>query len=294
MTGAGGLIGSHAAATWSPESELVAIAREGGRPAPSQVAKSLTMDLSRPLDGKALPGKLDAVVHCAQSSRFREFPGGAADMEAINIRSALDLADYAVGAGARSFVYLSTGGVYRASESPLAECDAVKPESFYAATKAAAEQLLAHYSDLLNVVVLRPFFVFGPGQEAMLVPNLITKVDQGEEIVVAGKNGMRTNPTFVDDAVEMVRSALDLDASATINLAGDETLSLREMAEEIGRVLGKPAKIASDPPTTSKPIDLVPDLDTCRRELRPPPSRPFAEGIAETCLAMGLSVAREQ
>ncbi len=213
-------------------------------------------------------------------------------MEAVNIRAALELADYAVGAGAKSFVYLSTGGVYRPSDGQLRETTQVAPQSFYAATKAAAEILLSYYSELLNVIILRPFFVYGPGQTGMLIPTLISKVAAGQEVLVSGPDGMRSNPTYVDDAVDMIELSLQLESSATLNIAGTESLSIREIVREIGHALGKPVKVASRP--TEGPVDLVPDLTLYRSKLGSYPATSFSDGIARTCEAMGLSVARER
>lgn len=292
VTGAGGFLGSRAVSTWGLDSDLTAVVRDRSADAVPAGVKALATDLAGPVDHRELPEQVDAVVYFAQSRRYREFPGGATDMEAVNVGAALSLADYAISAGAKNFVYLSTGGVYRPSDRALKETQELDPSSFYAASKAAAEALLEHYSDLLNVVILRPFFVYGPGQSGMLMPTLIDKVTRGREIVVDDENGMRSNPTYVDDAVEMVRRALELPLSTTLNVAGDQTLSIREMAEIIGRVVGREASVVSQP--CDRPIDLIPDLTACHRELGNGAGTDFLRGITLTCEAMGLSVVPER
>src|SRR5206468_7571481 len=48
-------------------------------------------DLRHPLEGAGLPSSIDAVVHLAQSRRYREFPAGAEDVFALNVRATFEL-----------------------------------------------------------------------------------------------------------------------------------------------------------------------------------------------------------
>ncbi|MES1170561.1 MAG: NAD-dependent epimerase/dehydratase family protein, partial [Leifsonia sp.] len=44
-------------------------------------------DLAAPLDRAALPGQVDAIFHLAQAREFRDFPGSAPTVFAINLAS---------------------------------------------------------------------------------------------------------------------------------------------------------------------------------------------------------------
>ena len=186
VTGASGLVGSHARAALGAEGHHVVAVGRGG---------DVECDLAREVPAVESVGELDTVVHLAQSARYKEFPEGVEDVVAVNVAATAGLLDLARRAGARRFVLASTGGVYAPSAGPLHESDPVSAAGFYPVSKRAAELLARAYDDLLEVVVLRPFFVYGPGQRAgMLVRAMAERVRGGEEIVLQGERGMVFNP----------------------------------------------------------------------------------------------------
>lgn len=269
ITGAGGLLGSH----------LVPLLRESGKLFTPDRA---TLDLSRPLDVAALPATIDVVVHLAQSRRFRDFPDGAGDMFQVNTASTVALADYARRAGASHFVYASTGGVYAPSDAPIGEeATLAEPMGFYPASKRAAELLLAPFEAHFSVAVLRYFFIYGPGQSRdMLVPRLIDSVGQGRQIALDGEDGLRINPVHVSDAAQATFAATRLDRSATINVAGPQQLSLRQIGAAIGAALGREPQFAVA--DQSKANALI--ADTARMAvLLGAPTRAFTDEVAELC-----------
>ncbi len=235
---------------------------------PGMVAPQL--DLSRPPTG--LPERVDAVIHLAQSSRYREFPEGTDDVVAVNVAATAALADYAWRAGARTFVLASTGGVYGFGDRPAHEDDPVAPIGFYQASKYAAEVLLAPYADHFTTVVLRPFFVYGAGQREMLVASLAQRVLAGEAITGPGP---RMNPIHVVDAARAIEAALNLTKSTVINVAGDEVANVADLARGLARAAGVEARIEdADPP----PGDLVADT-TRMREMLVVPQVPLEAGL---------------
>src|SRR5712691_5873081 len=73
VTGAGGFIGRHLVRALGERYRVVALVRN--RADAPENAEAIVFDLSQPL-GDALPPRIDAVVHLAQSRRYREFPEG--------------------------------------------------------------------------------------------------------------------------------------------------------------------------------------------------------------------------
>lgn len=241
VTGAGGFIGSRLVAELGRRHEVVALAR-GSRP-PADGVEWIGLDLAQPLERKRLPSHVDAIVHLAQSRRYRDFPAGAADVFAVNIGATFSLLEYARTAGVRSFVYTSSGGVYGFSYERFVESDPVSPLNFYLGSKYSSELLIGNYEAFFHTVVLRPFFVYGPGQRGMLVPNLVERVLADERVSIEGNPGLRINPIHVDDAVRVFEPALMLDRSGLFNLAGDEVVTMTELVELIGKVAGRTPQI---------------------------------------------------
>lgn len=243
LTGATGFIGRHLLTSLAGAHDVVAIARAAPPDELAGLATWIRHDLARPLDRGALPAQVDTIVHLAQSPRYRDFPDGAADVFALNVAAPAELLDYARGAGAQRFVLCSTGGVYRPSDEHVREGHPVSPLNFYLASKYAAEVLLVPYREVLQTVVLRPFFVYGPGQRGMLVASLAGRVLRGEQVAVDGDPGLRINPIHVRDAARAIAAAVELDRSDVVNVAGDEAVTITELVERLAQVAATEAVI---------------------------------------------------
>jgi UDP-glucose 4-epimerase len=276
VTGAGGFLGRQVVAELGPRHELVALARRPPPPELQDLARWVIADL-RTLDVSTLPDRVDAVVHLAQSSRYREFPAGAEDMFAVNVASTFTLLEYARAASAGAFALASTGGVYGRSPAPVRETDRPRPTSFYFRSKLAAEALLEGYAEQFRTLTFRFFFLYGPGQERMLIPTLAAKVAAGDEIVVEGDPGLRINPIHVADAARVFEPALASEATGTFNVAGDQEVNVTELVGLLGRALDRSPRVRHSGEHADG--DLVADTTRMREELAVRPQVRLAEGL---------------
>ena len=276
VTGAGGFVGRVLVPHLAQRCAVVAVVRPGGA-APS-AADVVELDLSVPLRRERLPARIDAVIHLAQSPRYREFPEGAADMLAVNVDSTVALAEYARSAGARSFVFASSGGIYGTGPRPFRESDPPAPPNFYLASRTAAEALVLPYGAFFATIALRFFFVYGPGQRGMLVASLAERITSGSPVTVQGDPGLRLNPIFVDDAVRVIDAALELEAPAVLNVAGEEVVSLTELARLLGEAAGRTPVIEHTPAAAG--ADVVADVTRLRRVLAVAPRTSLRDGLA--------------
>lgn len=273
VTGAAGFVGRHTLDRLGDEHELYPVVRT----APDDSHDWIVQDLSEPLDRLRLPGRIDAVIHLAQSPRYREFPEGAEDVYAVNVHSTFELLEYARTAGAQSFLLASSGGVYGYSYEMLVESSPTFPLNFYITSKYAAESLVANYRPFFQTTVLRFFFVYGPGQERMLVPTLIDKVRKGDQISIAGRPGQRINPIHVSDAVEVFPAALELTGSDVFNVAGEEIVSIRDLVGVIEGATGETAHVRHIDPQHEG--DLIGDNARMKEVLGVQPRTSLLEGI---------------
>lgn len=144
----------------------------------------------------------------------------------------------------------------------------------------------------MTVVILRFFFVYGPGQRPdMLIPRLTRLVAEGRPIRLNGADGLLTNPVHVADAASAVHRALDLDRSHRINIGGPDVLSLRQIVESIGARLGCAPLYSVNP--DAEPRDLIADISKMRQLLAAPNIR-FSEGIEDVIRGLGLTESHAQ
>lgn len=288
IVGASGLLGRCLAGLLREGHEVFALDRDAGtfhgREHPR--ARFIQADLSV-FDPSGLPPGVDAVYYLAQSRRFREFPAGAMDMFEINVHAPLRIAEWAADSGVARFHYASTGGVYENREGPIPESATVnvrREMGFYAGSKVSAELLLANYASRFeSFCIIRPFFVYGPGQdEGMLIPRLIRSVSDGREIVLHGEEGMRINPIYVQDAARACGRMLDLTGDHLFNVAGTEVVSIKALALRIGEACGREPAFRHE--GEGRP-GLIGDISRMQEMLHRP-EIDLREGIRATCEGM--------
>lgn len=258
VTGATGFLGSKLVHKLADKHEVVALTRTGQWEAPDRM-QSIACDLCKSIDLSKLPDKIDSVVHLAQSRRYREFPDGADDMFAVNILGTYNLLEYARKAGAKNFVLASTGSVYTPSPKNQDENSIVTPQDFYGVSKLAAENLLQAYRPFMRASALRLFYLYGSGQTDKLVANLINRVKSGQALAVPGEaDGVSLTPTYIDDAVSVFVPAIEQSWDGILNVAGPETVTIRQLGQAIADALEGTASFEMK--GGPEPVSVLPDL----------------------------------
>jgi UDP-glucose 4-epimerase len=282
VIGANGFVGRHLVRHLAAHGVRVfATARPGATP---QAIANIDWVFADLATGKMSnwPKTYDAIVYLAQSARWREFPGGADDVFRVNVAGVHRAAEHARSVGAKRFIHMSSGTIYMQTKEPAHEDDAIAinaTRSYYAASKLAAEMLLGPYSSEFSVIQLRLFMPYGVGQnEKMLLPSIVSKVRDGIAIDLHEPDGLKCNPIAVGDVVEAIRRCLMLEGSHTLNLAGPEVLSLRQVAEAIGSAVGRAPMFNTKPEPAPM---IVGDTTRLRQVLQWEPPTRFADGVRE-------------
>lgn len=248
LTGSSGHLGSRTLDLLRGRHEVHAVVRK--RPAvPADRVIYHEIDLSAPWSVEALPARVDGIVHLAQSRNYREFPHKALEIFHVNVATTAVLLDYGLRAGASHFVLASTGGLYRPGNETIRECTPIDPPrgelSYYFRSKLSAELLADTYGQRMNVSILRPFFIYGPGQASdKLIARLMSSVRDGKPIQIAGEGGLQINPVHVDDVADLLCSLIEAEGFRVLNVAGPQEVSLRHIANEIGRLTEHPPVFA--------------------------------------------------
>jgi len=238
------------------------------------------------------PGRHDAACLLAQSAAYRQGLEGVTDIVAVNLLGLARSLALARRAGVRRVVYFSSGSVYRPSFEPLREDDAVAGDGLYPMSKRMGEELAARFRDVFELCVVRPFIVYGPGQEDRMIPDLVSRVAAGRAVTVAPRragerepSGLITTPCHVDDAARITVALLEADVPDVLNLAGHERVSVRDVARVAGERLGREPVLETL--ATPRTGDFVADA-TRLEKLLAPRFLSFAEGLAEVIEAAGL------
>lgn len=246
ITGASGFAGGWLCrACLQAGDEVLGISRTGTAPAGASTA---AVDLR---DGEAVATSLRAfaaevVYHVAAlSSVGRSWSEPARTLES-NVGGAIALLDaIRLHAPDARIVWVSSSEVYgTVATMPIAETVACRPESPYAVSKLAAEQLAAVYAQAhgLRVVIARPFSHSGPGQRPIfLLSNIAWQAVQARRAheaslrVVTGNGAVRRDVTDVRDVVRAYRQLAASELSGVVNVCTGVTRSTAEQVAELDR-----------------------------------------------------------
>lgn len=182
----------------------------------------------------------EIVVHLAQSKHYRDFENNSNDIFRVNIQSTSELLNWAKLNNIKKFIYTSSANVYDNSNIISYENSSTNYNSFYDLTKILSESIISFYSKYFQILILRLNTVYGPGQKDTIIPKIINKVKNKEEIVLARGKGIFLNPIYIDDLIHIIYnlSLYEFDNQKEVfNVSSDETISLHEIALIISKFL---------------------------------------------------------
>ncbi|MTV15193.1 MULTISPECIES: NAD(P)-dependent oxidoreductase [Bradyrhizobium] len=278
LTGATGFVGS----TLGPR--LVAAGHElfcVCRPeSPVAFGDKVIWDGRAKIDFPKLFGKVDVVIHLAQSRNYRHFPADAGDMFAVNVAMTMFLLEWAAKSKVKQFCLVSSGAVYEPFVGSLKEDKSLAPAGFLGASKLASEIIARPFASVFALNILRLFFPYGPGQHGRLIPELIRRVRDGTAVHLTDNGeGVRLTPTLVDDVVEVILASVTHGWTETLNVATPEMLTIRQIANMIGRQLGVEPKFEL---VKTPSASIVPDLGRLASRFQLDRFTRFEDGLRKT------------
>lgn len=223
-----------------------------------------------------------------------------ADFLGDNLAIEMNVIDGAHRAGVERLVFLGSSCIYpKFAEQPIREdallTGALEPTNeWYAIAKIAGIKLCQAYRRQYGrrYISIMPCNLYGPNdnfdlETAHVLPALIRKFHEAKqaarsEVVVWGSGTPRREFLHVDDLADAIAFLLDrYDADAPLNCGAGFDVSIRELAEKIGSIVGFEGRLVFDP---AKP-DGTPRklMDSSRiATLGWKPRIGLDEGIAET------------
>jgi nucleoside-diphosphate-sugar epimerase len=141
----------------------------------------------------------------------------------------------------KRLIYFSTGTVVSGYDTPMNEDMTPSPPNVYSVTKHLAEKEIKNYSEFFDSIVIRPFFVYGPNtRHNRLVYNLITNISKKNTINLNKNAKPKINPIYIDDVIQIIQLLVENKNNISfdcINIAGNEVVSIKELAEKISKIL---------------------------------------------------------
>lgn len=185
------------------------------------------------------------------------------------------------------YLHVSTDEVYGSiMEGKATELSILKPNSPYAASKAAGDLLVRSYRKTFGIpaMIVRSSNNFGPYQfPEKVIPLFITNLLENKKVPLYGKGDNRRDWIYVEDNCEAIEIVFERGENGEIyNIGGGHELSNRELTLKILSHFGKGEEWI-EPVTDRLGHDFRYALDFSKvRKLGFQPRHTFDEGLAKT------------
>ncbi|MBI3778646.1 MAG: NAD-dependent epimerase/dehydratase family protein, partial [Gammaproteobacteria bacterium] len=199
------------------------------------------------------------------AARAHLLKDGASDPEneyrITNVLGTERLARRAAASGVRRLVYLSSIGVHgrHSGAGVFIERDPPAPYDAYTLSKWEAEKALHAVSaeSGLEVVILRPPLVYGPGNPGNFL-RLLELVSSGWPLPLRDFNNRRSL-LFVDNLVDaIIRCASHPGAAGQTYLVRDgDDISTSELVRRLAELMGRPARLFAFPPALLRGMAMM-------------------------------------
>lgn len=170
----------------------------------------------------------------------------------INVEGTLNLARQAEAAGAKRFIFISSikvNGEGTVEGVPYHADDVPAPVDPYGISKMEAEQGLRALAarSSLEVVIIRPVLVYGPGVKANFLA-MMRWLDKGVPLPF-GAIDNRRSLVALGNLVDLIITCMDHPAAAnqTFLVSDGEDLSTTGLLRKMAEALGKPARLLPVP-----------------------------------------------
>ena len=188
-------------------------------------------------------------------------------------------------------IITSTSEIYGSAQySPMDENHPISPQSPYAASKVAADQLALSYfkSFDLPIKVARPFNVFGPRQSSRaIIPSIINQLIIGNKLKI-GNLSVSRDFTYVDDTIDGFYKIMKSKKifGEIINIGSKNSIKIKEIIKMISVILDRKTKIIVDSkrirPNKSEVTKLVCNNKKIKLQLNWKSKTSFNEGLKKT------------
>jgi len=310
VTGASGFVGQALVAhlVGLDSNEVVAMMRASpaNRLAGARYVAAGDMTAGR-LGAATLEG-VEVIVHAAARVHVLndDKAKSAIEFDRVNVTATLELAHQAVAAGVRRFVFLSSigvNGVQTDIGKPFTEADPPNPHNPYADSKLKAEQglLLLSEQSGLELVIIRPPLVYGPGVRANFAA-LMRAVQRGWPLPLACVHNLRSM-VAMDNLVSFIATCLDHPQAANTSflVSDGQDISSPDLVRGLAQALGVAARLVPVPVSALQFVgralgrddviqrvcgNLRVDISKARRVLAWQPPVSMDEGLRRTVAGM--------
>ena len=252
VTGATGFVGPYLVQALTEKGARVKILTLSKAEMPSNLHADhldiVTGDITRSEILDEVTEGVDFVFHLAAISNVNYAIRNPVETYDVNVRGTLNLLEEVRKNSVQKFIYVSSSHVYGVPQYiPMDEKHPIAPREPYSASKAAAENIVNSYSSTygLNTAIIRPFNIYGPGQnESFLIPSIIKQAISGNAVMEVGNLEPTRDFTYITDVMAGFLKIAE-SGSGVYNIGSEVEVKVGDIVHKIVDIINPDIEIRS-------------------------------------------------
>ncbi len=228
--------------------------------------------------------KANVVIHLAAMTYVPDSWEHSKKFLSVNSLSLLNAINYCKKNKCR-LIFLSSFIYDNVNENPIKENALKSPQNPYALSKKIAEEICEFYKkvDNLDVIILRPFNVFGFGQKkTFLIPTIINQILDGEIISIMDIKPRR-DYIFINDLINAIEKSILYKGNKYIfNIGSGKSYSVLEVINTLQDLFKTNLSVKCSKKTRKMEIDeTIADITLANIELNWRPKYTLKSALKE-------------
>ena len=181
-------------------------------------------------------------------------------------------------------IYLSSF-IYGNKKTPINEESKLSPHNPYALSKQIGESICEFYKkvDNLDVIILRPFNIFGENQkESFLIPKLIKQIKNKDKIFVMDLKPKR-DYLYIKDLIQAIKKSLLYKGNFYIfNIGSGKSYSVEDVIKTLQKIFKTNLDVITTKEIRKMEVDdTIADINLAKKELNWQPDYSLEEALKE-------------
>ncbi|MGE5862444.1 MAG: NAD-dependent epimerase/dehydratase family protein [Nitrososphaerales archaeon] len=231
--------------------------------------------------------KIDAIIHLAAKTSINDSLTNPYETYYINIVGTLNVLEFAKRKKITNLIFLSTYVYGEPQYLPIDENHPINPHSPYNKSKIIAESLCEDYSKIfgINVVILRPFYLYGYNRKKnTLIRSILDQINTNEIVKLSNEKTSR-DFLYISDFIELLNKILNKFPSGfnIYNVGSGTSYTITEISRKIANLLNKKIRICYDGSIRKQDInEMVADITKISKEFDWNPKIDIDQGLTLT------------
>ena len=202
-----------------------------------------------------------------------------------NVLGTLNILEYCITKKIKKMIFVSSYVYGNPKYLPIDEEHPIDPHNAYTKSKYLAEQLCEFYaknSDL-NIIILRPFNIFGKTlPNGFLITNLLKSIQTNEKVTIFNKDSKR-DFLHIDDFVDIVLKIKDCDFKFEVfNVGSGKSYSFNEVIKKIEKISIKKLNLQYEEDKESFIGEITADISKLNNKIKWVSKISFDEGLQKS------------